>query len=894
VAEDKISISAASETTVVVTDELSLKAAIDSLAQTGGGTVLLDGKSGPYSLDLRDTGSPDAMVHLAPLDPDIPPVIEALDLNGVSGLSVSGMLFRSAAPDGTHDIRIVKSSTIELRDNVMRGHADGYLIEGGTAQVGDSLMFVRFSSGITFSGNTVSHYFSGIGALDSSGLRIEGNSFSHLQGDGIQGGGLTDTVISGNVMSDFFGSTQTINHSDMIQLWGSYTSTPNRNVTISDNVLIAGGQAATQGIFIRNEDFASDRPAQGFFEDITITGNLVHNATRNGISVSDVRGLEVSHNTVLWDEGASTQGSPTAAPSSSPPWILVRNIEQLTMAGNIAENYSMVDLPPEAMDLLGDNVRVSYSSKSDAMFSDRLFVDLSSADVDNLDGLMLRPDAPLAPQYGANDLIAGLSNGSPRAVIMGSMDPRGAFRVDLEAGLITAGGVIEYPVDAVARWHFDDGTVLEGARVTHQFASSGPKNVRLEIIDPVVGTIAAQRLLEVEDPVLLHLDFDGGPQDLSTFASSIAIRDPDAAAMTDGLSGDGFALTGLSSLTVSNAAVQLYDLDRFAIDLAINPTTLDAQGELFSQHSIMKAFVTAAGGVGFQLVTDTGSFALQSDAGVLSTGVWQTLGIDYSAADASLSLSVDGTIVAQTEAHGVTAAPTPWGLVVGRGWNPSADAVLDDLIIMKHRPPEAEQAAAPAPAPTTEALVDFHFDNDLVDASRFATSAAARRPLDEVFTTRDGRTGLDLQSGNQVDISRLAKQLSELDSFDLKLDFARTEGGESGGLINLHTVFDLDLLRDDSLRFKLNTDEGSFSVVTAPGAISEAQWHSLAVSYSDAEDRLALYVDDVLLAETQASGTTAAMSYWPMVVGESWGATAEVVIDRFLVEAPIESFDMLL
>lgn len=880
--------------TIVVSDNAALGEAIRALAAGEGGTILLDGTAAPYALSLSGVVAGQGRVHLAPLDPDTPPVIASMDLTNCAGISVTGMAFRTIDADNRHDIRLMGCRDIDLTGNTMQGIADGYLREGGTATQGDSLLLVRDSRDIVFSDNTVQDYFTAVGALDTVGLRIEDNRISGIQGDGIQGGGFQDAVISGNHLFDFHGSTQSINHSDMIQIWGRHTGQITRNVEISDNFLDSGTGAATQGIFILNEDFGrTGSPAEGYFENITVTGNLVHNGMRNGISLGAVDGAVVAHNTVLWDPDAYGQGSPSADMVTATPWILLRNSRDISASANIVERVATENT---AQDGIHDNAEISYMSRSDPLFVDAQFVNWNGGGTLDARDFQLRADSDLlASGHGARAGLFGADGGQGLVAVMNARPlPDAPFGMDLQAEVMDAAGQRVDMAGMQVRWIFADGTVDDSALTTRTFAAPGAQPVRLEVTTPDGTVLAVAREVKVEDPVLLHLDFDGPLRDLSAFDSDLSLRDPAEIATVTGLTGDGFLLSNSTAIDVARGETQLFSLDRFSIDLALNPRSLDAYGEILSQHSIFKMFVTKDGGVGAQVTTDAGRFTVRTDPGTLEIGAWQQVNVRYDDAEGRLSVGLDGEILAEVDATGTTGGPTPWGMTVGRTWSNVADAVIDDLVIARY-PQVAPTVEEPAPTPA-RALVDFGFDGDLRDASEFDTQATGRADPADMFVTQDGRTGLNLGNGRQVDIARDSAQLSRLDAFDIDLTVAMDQPDGAGGLLALHTIFDLDVLSGGALRFKMKTDEGFFAVRSADGVMADTAFRDVSVRYSDAEDRLALYVDDALVGETHASGTTAALTYWPLIVGEGWGTTADAVVDHLRITTPVapDAFDLML
>lgn len=862
-----------------VSDTVSLADAIAQARAAGGGTIVMEQGAAPYHIDIANSDVP---ILLRPADPDAPPEIATLRIWKSADIAVTGMEFRTGTADGLKDIDIQQSRGIELVANTMQGVADGFVSETGTAQIGDSLMFLRDSTDITFAGNTVSDYFSGIGVLNSSGLRIVDNEFTRLQGDGIQGGGLQGVVISGNYMHDFFGSTQSINHSDMIQIWGAHTATPSRDVTISGNFLDSGNGAATQGIFIRNEDFASDRPSAGYFENFTITDNVVHNGMVHGIQVSDVDGLTVQRNTVLWDEDATGQGRPGAAQVTAAPTIGVKNVETLTLTDNIAGKYSLPGLSDAAMAGVGDNVTLDYVDSASAFYAFAHFANLQGgADTDARD-IAMRADSPLLGVAGARIPLPGL-DGAPLTAIMVSDPLPGqpqSFRLTAQA--VDAQGRPMAMDGLTARWTLPDGTVRTGPAIDHDFRAAGLQAVRLDLVDPSGTTASVTRQLDVPSPVLLRLDFDAAEiRDASGHDSRLTVIDRDGAALVDGLEGGGFHLASTRKIQLSNQNSHLDGLDQFVFDLDVKQAQPDTSGAFLYQHTVFALSLTDTGAVQFRLTTDQGFHVVRSAPDALGDGGWHNIKVRFDSHENRLALEIDGTVVDEVAAQGRTPASLPWGMELGGGWHAPANVVVDNVTLSAFEPiPEPIPEPAPAPPPRVD-LFDFAFDGDLRDLSARQTVATGSSGL--VFDTRDERTGVSIERGSTAWIGTGNDHLSSLSDFVLDISVAKDAGVVQGGVVQLHTIFDLDLMWDGSLRFWVQTDEGRFTVRSDRGVLApdDTDWHDIKVRYSDADAVLELYLDGTLLDSTEASGETAALSYWPLELGQPWGTSMHGIVDHF-------------
>lgn len=888
---------------IVVTTTAELSAALKQLAAGSGGTILLDGAGGPYDIIAFHLGSSATPILIGPLDPDVPPVIHEMKLTSSSYIAVTGMYFDGATTPKGPDIKVNGGRNVEIVGNTMHGTADGFLSEDGTATQGNSLASVRASSNMLFSDNTVSNYLHGFGVLDSTGLIFTNNDVSQLQGDGFRGGGLNNAVISDNHMHDFLGSTQTMNHSDMIQLWGTWTQSPNRDITISGNLLDAGNDAATQGIFIMNEWFSkAGSPAAGYFQNISITDNVVHNAAPNGIAVSHTQGLEITNNTVLWDELATTKTKATSPGKGVAPWIAVSNTPDAKISGNISDRLLVRDKTLVLEDVLQQNLLLSYTDPTSDTYAYDIFVNLGYAgDFDSRD-LMLRADSPFYGNFGARSSSYMDPDSSLTAAISPQVLDGNVLAIELSAenSQIHGTGVAAGTLTAV--WTFEDGSQQIGTTTQRVFDQPGDHLVRLDISDGAGNTDTVIRTIHVDDPVLFDINFSNNGQDFSGHASQTSVNDPQNQGFVAGLTGEGFHLTGSNAFRIDNSNQQIYALDRFDIDFAVRMDTAMEYGGLLDLHSILGLSVEKTGALSFKLVTDAGHFAMKTAAGVMSNTAWHDVNVHYDTTEALMSLSVDGVTLAQSAATGTTASQTPWSLVVGAPWAVSVHAVVDDLVMTE---PTASTFSAISTPPVPQAppvladtfLFDIDFSENGTDQSAFETKTVFRGQAADAFVSGQTGEGFHLTAGTGFQITRDNDHLSNLDAFTLNMSVKMDTAGDKGGLVSLHTIADLDVLDHGVLRFKLETDAGNFVMKTAAGVLSDTDWHDISVRYSDAAGDMSLLVDDIVVAASQASGTTAALSHWSLSLGEPWGVALDAVIDDYSMTVPgsqgvADSFDL--
>lgn len=662
--------------TIVVTNDAELAAALDELSAASGGTILLDGTGGPYMISAKGIGSADAPILLAPVDSGRPPHVQQIDLFDASHITITGMHIDSAAIDETreewhHDINVRDSDTIEIIDNTMISDANGYLETADSAEVGENGVMLRDSTNITFSHNSMQDYNFGVIYLEVSGLRITHNDISGIQGDGLRGGGIEDAVISYNHLHDFYGSAQTVNHTDMIQIWGTNAKILTNNVEISHNILDSGAGAATQGIFIRNENVANT----GNFQNISIHDNIVHNGMPQGIGANNVDGLSIEDNTLLWNTSATTQADAGDEFHTEPPRIIIRDSSEPALSGNVSNSITIDNVAPETG---YDNYTLDYVDPNSEAYVAKHVINLSGNGDIALTDLSFAPDSPLFGIYGA-ERSSLLQESNETIVILKPVDLAGnrlGVGLSAEYSLVEGQGV--NPENAVVRWLFEDGTVREGVYVEHTFDSAGTQGVTLEITSLATGSVTqTTRNVTVDSTDNLDLLITAdGVSDASVWQGEITIEDPKGTAFVETDRGSGFAVEDGTRLVFTRENDQIYNLDTFDFQMMFRPDAKMPGGSLLNLHMTLDMYIQTDGSVEVTLYTDEGKFVISSKSGVLQPDTWAEIGLRYDGPANQFVLSVNGEVVAEGDASGTTPAETYHSLVIGAPFGDSAQGVV--------------------------------------------------------------------------------------------------------------------------------------------------------------------------------------------------------------------------
>ena len=132
-----------------------------------------------------------------------------------------------------------------------------------------------------------------------TGVVLAGNTVSNVR-EGFDFAAVHDATIAQNRLTNFVPNLAAGDHSDAIQFWNAGVNDGSSRVVIRDNVILAGTNGGTAGIFIQAED---QNPLYRH-SDFTVVNNLYNGEARNGITLSGVDRATVSGNTLTTSAGA--------------------------------------------------------------------------------------------------------------------------------------------------------------------------------------------------------------------------------------------------------------------------------------------------------------------------------------------------------------------------------------------------------------------------------------------------------------------------------------------------------------------------------------------------------------------------------------------------------------
>lgn len=666
--------------TVTVSTAEELAAAYAEMSVNGGGTILVSASAEPFPLVLNGGGTD--LVTIRSEDPDDPAQITRLTLSDVENVAVSDLYVFSdgAALDPTRkswhdDLNIFNSKSIEISDIVFEGDAKGFMDPSDPDAVwGITLGDIKDSTDVTFTGNTASNYWMGLGVFNSYDTIVSGNEFTALQADGIRMMGVDGIEISGNYLHDFLGSLNRYNHDDMIQLFSTGADFVSRDITITGNILDASGGAGSQTMFIGNERDKDD--PDHVYENITISDNVIYNGAINGIFVAGADGVQIENNTLLWNPDAGTQAESDSSIKSSPPEIRLNRIENGEVTGNIAYK---VPSSTESTQVYG-NQTVSYENPFAENYVGANFVNAVEGGSTDLRDLRLLPDSDWAGLGSTlSQSATQSSDGGVEAVMTAAVSPTdiGVWVFDASLSL-DADGFADASEYTFA-WTFSDGTTAEGAQVSHDFDGYGDFNVSMAVVKDgeILDTIT--RSVTVDPETLLQFDFETGVKDLSPYDSRL--DDQDAANLTEGADGQGYQIGGDRKINIERYNDQIHNLETFGISLDLAAGSEAAAGVFLYFHKVFEARIMDDGRVSFELKTSEDTYEIVSDRVIFDDTDFRTIEFGFDGVNGALVMRADGEIVAQTEAFGVTAPKTYYGIAIGNTFNGSVDATVDNFVM---------------------------------------------------------------------------------------------------------------------------------------------------------------------------------------------------------------------
>ncbi|MBC2652841.1 right-handed parallel beta-helix repeat-containing protein [Novosphingobium aerophilum] len=295
-----------------------------AIARSDGGTIRIG--SGAYSAITIRSYSGQRPLIIESIRADDPARLAGLTIAGSRNVIVRNVVIQpsrlsseAAATKGADALAAVNvrgSSDVTIEGVTLTGTPQAGAIGNGTG------MLVRKSRSIRVIACQFSHFRYGLAFLSGDSLQIERNEFHDLRTDAIRGGGVSNLLIQGNVISNL--KPDAGDHPDGVQLWTANETQAARAITIRANLIFRGNGGIIQGIFVR------DNKLQLPFEDLEISGNLIVGSMYHGISVQGGRRLRIIANEVISVGGQKT-------------WIRLSSVDHATVIDNRASTFLFTD-----------------------------------------------------------------------------------------------------------------------------------------------------------------------------------------------------------------------------------------------------------------------------------------------------------------------------------------------------------------------------------------------------------------------------------------------------------------------------------------------------------------------------------------------------------------------
>lgn len=177
---------------------------------------------------------------------------------------------------------------------------------------------------------------------------------------------------------------------------------------------------------------------------------------------------------------------------------------------------------------------------------------------------------------------------------------------------------------------------------------------------------------------LFSFDFEEGL--VASEGEDVDTRFGDASNLVDSKDGTGLLINGNEDkITIGRSVDELHSMDSFGFSLDLNLLDADEDGRFARFYQVFEGRIEEDLSVSFTLETDEGTFTVNSGDPVFGDGMTRTLAFGYDNEAGKLALSVDGVVVDYTDASGVTAEQSFFGVTLGDDFHEGPEAVVDNV-----------------------------------------------------------------------------------------------------------------------------------------------------------------------------------------------------------------------
>ena len=560
---------------------------------------------------------------------------------------------RAGEAEWSRAFEVNTSDHIQITNSKLSGSDDG---------IPDNDIYGFYSATNTdlyFYNNDVSNFVRGAIMGGGDRLTLCGNSFRKMRSDGIDLGGVVDTLVQANRFTDFYQYGQ--DHPDAIQAWNDNGVRTMENVTIRGNVILRGPGDVIQAIFIQSNTPAF--PNRNF----VIDHNLIYQGHIHGISIADTQGVLIDHNTVLTD--------------FNPVLVESINTSQTTNAvisNNVSTAFGSYQ---DTNRVLINNVVAQNSDPRLPTHYDRLFLNANAGPQAIVDDFRPRPGSLLI-QTG-EDIGALEFDFHPSVLTAYILTDPGFGPAPL--GVYFDGSLSTGPTGTITnyQWDFRDGQTGTGATISHAFTNPGTYFVKLTVTTDLGASAFTEKTVIVTQPASpdlpFYLNMDDNYLDNSGYNHTVNCSG-DCPPFVTGHSGKGLAFDGTASGPFLNVPYR-YQLDGMSqLTLAFWAKSNLTTGGGTVLHKHIGYWAQLANGVFSGYLFNAAGTRFDYSAPVPQDTNWHHFAMAFDGSN--VRLYVDGNLVATQPFTNGISIHSDRDLLVGKDpWGNAFNGTLDEVRI---------------------------------------------------------------------------------------------------------------------------------------------------------------------------------------------------------------------
>ena len=653
-----------------------------TLSRTTPGDVVLlaPGEYGKLRLEGR-YGTAKQRVTLISENQATPARFSELELHQAQGLLLDGLVFDYTYTSGDDPSvvkasKITKSKHITIRNTLFDGddtRGTGTPADGYGAAFGIS---IRASQNLLIENSMFRGFYRGLLVGHTQGITLRGSDFYNMRSDGVNFAAVTEVLIENNVFRDFRRHIDDNAHPDMIQFWTNGTDSPNRNITIRDNILNGRNGDWSQSIFMRNErvDVQGAGPEM-YYRNVTITGNVIINAHLHGITLGESNGVLIADNTLIRNHAAKLTGTNKVV------FIPAINVASVSRNVAILRNITAGIAGPKNQPdwRVSGNLKIQDENPDAPGYYDSVFIGARHGDPETLAPFMYLPKGPAGTQaIGAPALrLSGKKDRASRMLQAPSVqvkrDARFVNRFTFDASQNPAVS------DTGIAWDFGDGAKAEGPVVSHIFTEPG--HYVVTAYSQTKGSLPKARVqIKIPQPQVLQFRdqqvlFQAGDRRAHAL-EDITLKARNALPMGQGREPVKIGPDKIAGFWGANDMV---------LDFRLRAArTNNPSGEILRIHNNLVVSMTGQGQIQVSLNTaETPKPVVATTAPLkLHNGAWHDVTVRYEADTGLLMIVVNGTERARARAKGKLRAMESWGVIFGNPWNKKTfDGLIADLTL---------------------------------------------------------------------------------------------------------------------------------------------------------------------------------------------------------------------